>query len=43
MEINYIKRNIDSKLAEWMKEKKHKPLLLRGARQTGKIIVGKKF
>ena len=36
MEINYIKRNIDSELIEWMKEKKHKPLLLRGARQTGK-------
>ena len=32
----YIKRKIDSALVEWKNDSRHKPLLLRGARQTGK-------
>jgi len=36
MKNNYINRNIDSELNEWVKEINHKPLLLRGPRQTGK-------
>ena len=32
----YIKRLIDNDLLKWSKEKKRKPLLLRGARQIGK-------
>jgi hypothetical protein len=32
----YIKRLIDSELLSWRKQVKHKPLLLRGARQIGK-------
>ena len=32
----YIKRLIDSDLLSWSKNKGHKPLLLRGARQVGK-------
>jgi len=32
----YINRLVDSNLIEWSKKKKHKPLLLRGARQIGK-------
>ena len=32
----YIKRKIDLALKEWKKDPDHKPLLLRGARQTGK-------
>lgn len=32
----YIKRNIDAALVEWREDAGHKPLLLRGARQTGK-------
>ena len=32
----YIQRKIDSALEEWKKDPGHKPLLLRGARQTGK-------
>ena len=32
----YIKRTIDSALADWKNDSSHKPLLLRGARQTGK-------
>lgn len=32
----YYSRSIDNYLLEWKKEKKHKPLLLRGARQVGK-------
>jgi predicted AAA+ superfamily ATPase len=35
-EVKYIKRLVDSRLEEWAKEFKHKPLLLRGARQVGK-------
>ena len=32
----YIKRKIDSALEDWKNDSSHKPLLLRGARQTGK-------
>ena len=32
----YLKRTIDSHLQEWAEDSEHKPLLLRGARQTGK-------
>jgi predicted AAA+ superfamily ATPase len=32
----YFKRKIDNELSNWKKQKKRKPLLLRGARQTGK-------
>ena len=32
----YIKRSIDNQLIEWKNSAKHKPLLLRGARQVGK-------
>jgi len=36
MENDYFKRNIDSALLTWSREKSRKPLLLRGARQVGK-------
>jgi len=36
IEVKYFNRKIDSALEEWMLDKKHKPLLLRGARQVGK-------
>ncbi len=43
----YIKRNIDFELNKWKSESKHKPLLIRGARQVGKTNTvrefGKKF
>jgi len=32
----YIKRQIDNELLNWKKERGHKPILLRGARQIGK-------
>jgi predicted AAA+ superfamily ATPase len=32
----YIKRNIDSDLTDWIKSTDRMPLLLRGARQVGK-------
>lgn len=32
----YINRQIDNELLSWSREKDHKPLLLRGARQVGK-------
>jgi predicted AAA+ superfamily ATPase len=35
-EVKYFKRQIDNDLESWAKESKHKPLLLRGARQVGK-------
>jgi len=35
-EVKYFNRKIDKELEEWMSDKKHKPLLLRGARQVGK-------
>ena len=39
----YHKRNIDSHLLEWSKQKEHKPLLLRGARQVGKSTAVRHF
>ncbi|MDR1342001.1 MAG: AAA family ATPase, partial [Prevotellaceae bacterium] len=35
-EVKYINRLIDESLYSWAKDTKHKPLLLRGARQVGK-------
>ena len=47
MESDYFKRNIDTTLAAWSREKGRKPLLLRGARQVGKTsavqTLGKSF
>jgi predicted AAA+ superfamily ATPase len=34
--MKYIKRRIDTSLTEWKNAARHKPLLLRGARQVGK-------
>jgi predicted AAA+ superfamily ATPase len=34
--MEYIKRQIDTVLLDWKNAKRHKPLLLRGARQVGK-------
>jgi len=34
--MNYFNRKIDDSLLEWSKEKRRKPLMLRGARQIGK-------
>lgn len=34
--INYLHRTIDSSLLDWSRDKRRKPLLLRGARQVGK-------
>ncbi|WP_226995285.1 ATP-binding protein [Candidatus Symbiothrix dinenymphae] len=46
-EVKYFKRLIDSDLRDWSKDSKHKPLLLRGARQVGKSSavrnLGQKF
>jgi predicted AAA+ superfamily ATPase len=39
----YIKRLIDSKLLDWKNAEKHKPLLLRGARQIGKSSSVREF
>ena len=36
MADRYLKRNIDDELLAWKNDKKHKVLLLRGARQVGK-------
>lgn len=36
MSNGYLKRTIDSDLLKWKESEKHKPLLLRGARQVGK-------
>jgi len=38
-----MKRDIDSKLLEWKKRTRRKPLILRGARQVGKTYSLKKF
>jgi predicted AAA+ superfamily ATPase len=35
-EVKYIKRHVDRDLELWATDSKHKPLLLRGARQVGK-------
>ncbi len=43
----YIERKADIELEKWRMETKHKPLLIRGARQVGKTKTirefGKKF
>ena len=39
----YIKRIIDNELLAWRSAKKHKPLLLRGARQIGKSSSVREF
>lgn len=39
----YIKRNIDIELKKWKNESKHKPLLIRGARQVGKTKTIREF
>lgn len=38
-----FRRNIISKLEVWKQDKKHKPLILRGARQVGKTTVVNEF
>ncbi|MBR4489616.1 AAA family ATPase, partial [bacterium] len=38
-----MKRAAMRQLAEWKKSKVHKPLILRGARQTGKTWLLKEF
>jgi predicted AAA+ superfamily ATPase len=47
MSSNYLRRNIDQDLSAWKQATKHKPLLLRGARQVGKSStvreLGKQF
>ena len=39
----YISRNIDSALLEWKNDPFRKPMLLRGARQTGKTTAVRHF
>ena len=39
----YYKRLIDQKLLEWKDDAKHKPLLIRGARQVGKSTAVREF
>ena len=45
--MDYFNRKIDNALLNWSQEKRHKPLMLRGARQTGKTSavrnLGKNF
>ena len=41
--VIYMYREIEEKLQEWKSRKKHKPLILSGARQTGKTYSVKKF
>lgn len=36
MKNDYLHRKIDKELLDWSKDEKHKPLLVRGARQVGK-------
>ena len=38
-----FRRNIISKLEAWKQDEKHKPLILRGARQVGKTTVVNEF
>jgi len=38
-EVKYYNRKVDKELEEWMADNKHKPILLRGARQVGKSSV----
>lgn len=39
----YIRRNIDSTFLEWKDDAFRKPMLLRGARQTGKTTAVRNF
>ena len=39
----YILRKADSELEKWKAESKHKPLLVRGARQVGKTKTIREF
>jgi len=39
----YIQRNADIELVKWKAEIKHKPLLIRGARQVGKTKTVRMF
>lgn len=39
----YIRRKIDQELSQWKTAKKHKPLLIRGARQVGKTYTIREF
>ena len=39
----YIQRNVDIELLNWKSESKHKPLLIRGARQIGKTETIRNF
>lgn len=39
----YIQRNVDNELLKWKSESKHKPLLIRGARQIGKTETIRNF
>jgi predicted AAA+ superfamily ATPase len=41
--MRIFRRNIISKLEAWKQDKKHKPLILRGARQVGKTTVVNEF
>ena len=41
--LMYISRNIDSALQEWKSDEFRKPMLLRGARQTGKTSAVRNF
>ena len=41
--VEYIHRNIDSELIAWKEDSMRKPLLLRGARQVGKLSAVKNF
>lgn len=39
----YIARNIDAAMLEWRNDPFRKPMLLRGARQTGKTTTVRNF
>ena len=39
----YIQRNVDNELLKWKSESKHKPLLIRGARQIVKTETIRNF
>jgi len=41
--MTYFKRFVDKELEQWRGEKKHKPILLRGARQVGKSSAVRHF
>ena len=38
-EAIYFNRIIDTYLEKWRNDDNHKPVLLRGARQTGKLLI----